>query len=66
MFKQRTDLPLSSVLFGRCGLCEPTKQSHSSSYDLTCPGEVWESIIVLDDPSVHVVGPVARGSAGDE
>jgi hypothetical protein len=32
-------------------------------YVLTCAGEVQEYVIVLDDPLVHVVGPIARGPA---
>jgi hypothetical protein len=32
-------------------------------YVLTCAGEVQESVIVHDDPPMHVVGPIARGPA---
>ena len=35
--------------------CPRSKAAHSSNV-LACPGEVWEVFIILDDPSVHVVG----------
>jgi hypothetical protein len=60
--EQHADLPLSSALIRRCGPWEPSKQSHCSSYVLTCPSEVRESIIILNDPSVNVMGFVARRS----
>ena len=33
------------------GHCEP----HCSDV-LTCPSEVWEGFIILDDPPIHVAG----------
>ena len=37
--------------------CHPTvRQEVSSSDVLTCPGEMRECLIVLDDPPVHVTG----------
>jgi hypothetical protein len=63
MLKQRANLLLSLALFGCCGLWKPSKQSHYSGYVLTCPGKVWESIIILDDPPLHVTDPVACGPA---
>ena len=35
---------------------KPSEQGHHSSDILTCPGEVWECFIVLNDPLVHVMG----------
>ena len=51
-------------LIFRCRrLREPSEQSHRGSDVLACPGEVWERLIVLDDPSVHVTGHGACASS---
>jgi len=54
--EQRVYLPMSSTLIGRRGLWHASDHSRRCGYVLTSAGEVWEAIIVLDDPPVYVVG----------
>ena len=49
---------MSSALIGRRGLWHASDHSRRHGYVLTGAGEVWEAIIVLDDPPVYVVGHV--------
>jgi hypothetical protein len=45
------------LAFLRCHrLREPSEQSRRYGDVLACPGEVWETIIVLDDSSMHIAG----------
>ena len=39
---------------------EAPEQGRRSSDVLTCPGEVWQGFVILDDPSVHVAGHGVR------
>ena len=47
---------MTSVLIGRRGLWHASDHSRGGGYVLTGVGEVWEAIVVLDDPPVYVVG----------
>jgi hypothetical protein len=44
------------VIFGFCRLWEPLKQGCRGSNVLASPSKVWEVLVVLDDPSVHITG----------
>ena len=44
------------TVFGRCGPRKPPEQGRHGSDVLAHPGEVWEDIIILDDPPIHVAG----------
>jgi hypothetical protein len=48
------------MIFGCCGLREPSEQGQHGSYVLACSGEVQEILVILDDPLVHVAGDGAR------
>ena len=39
---------------------KPPEQGRRDSDVLACPGEVWEGFVVLDDPSVRIMGHGAR------
>ena len=43
-------------------LWKPPEQGRRNIDVLACPGEVWEGLVVLDDPPVHVAGHDARTS----
>jgi hypothetical protein len=47
---------MGPMIFGCRGLWEPSEQGRRDSYVLACSGEVWEILVVLDDPPVHVAG----------
>ena len=51
---------MGPMILGCRGLRKHPKQGHHGSNVLTCPGEVWEGFIVLDDPLLHVVGHGTR------
>jgi hypothetical protein len=47
---------MDPVILERFGLWEPSEKGCHGSYVLAHPGKVRESIIILDDPPVHVAG----------
>lgn len=47
---------LCLVSLGRRGLWEPSEQSHRYVYVLARPGEARESVIVLENSPVRVMG----------
>jgi hypothetical protein len=47
---------LCLVSLGRHELQEPSEQSRHCGYVLARPGEARESVIILDDSPVHVMG----------
>ena len=51
---------MGPTILGRRGPRKPIEQGHHSSDVLTCPSEVWEGFIILNDPLVHVVGHGTR------
>jgi hypothetical protein len=50
------DLALHLASLEHRGLQEPLEQSRHCGYVLACPGEAWESVIVLDDSLMCVTG----------
>jgi hypothetical protein len=54
--EQRVDLTLCLASLEHHRLWEPSEQSCHRSYVLAHLGEAWESVIILDDSPVHVVG----------
>jgi hypothetical protein len=60
VLEQGADLVLGPAVFGCCRLWEPSEQGRNGSYVLASPGEVQETIIILNDPLVHFVGTGAR------
>jgi hypothetical protein len=54
--EQRADLMMGPMIFGCCELWEPSEQGRCGGYVLAHPGEVWEVLVLLDDPLVYVVG----------
>jgi hypothetical protein len=51
------------VVFRRCGLWEASEQGHGGGNVLARLGEVWETVVVLDNPPVHVASPDACAPA---
>ena len=47
---------MSSALIGRHRFWHASDHSHHGGYVLTSVSEVWEAIVVLDDPPVYVMG----------
>ena len=47
---------MGSTLIGSHGPRKPTEQGCRSSDVLARPGKVWEGLITLDDPPIHVMG----------
>jgi len=51
---------MGPTILGCHGLREPSEQGRCGSYVLAYLGKVWEASVVLDDPSVYVMGDGAR------
>ena len=47
---------MSSALIGCHGFWHASDHSHHDGYVLTGVSEVWEAIVVLDDPPMYVMG----------
>jgi hypothetical protein len=60
LLEQRVDLELCLVPLGRHGLRKPSEQSRHRGYVLASPGEVWESVIILDDSPMCIAGKRAH------
>ena len=56
MLEQRANLTMGPMILECRGPWKPLEQGCHSSIVLACPSEVWEGFIVLNDPSVHVMG----------
>ena len=50
------NLTVGPTILGRRGPQKPMEQGCHSSDVLAHPGEVWEGLIIYDDPTVYVVG----------
>jgi hypothetical protein len=47
---------MGPMIFGHCELRDPLEQGRHGSYVLACLSEVWEILVILNDPPVHVAG----------
>ena len=54
------NLTMGSTILECHGLRKPPEEGHHGSDVLACPGEVWEGFIILNDPSVHIIGHGTR------
>jgi hypothetical protein len=60
VLEQRVDLALCLASLGGSGLREPSEQSHHRGYVLAHLDEAWESVVVLDDSLVRIMGTRAH------
>ena len=51
---------MGPTILGCRGLRKPSEQGHHGSDVLACLGEVWEGLIILDDPPVHITAHSLR------
>ena len=54
--EQRANLTVGPSILGRHRHWKPPEQGYHSRDVLACPGKVWERLIVLGDPLIHIMG----------